>query len=108
MCCVVEYLITVAMMLQISTIICLVLVLVRGEVIVITSAEENTIPVFEVYDVAEDAVITVEKVMPVVMIIQDEDGLCRWWGREGQGCYQPQGQQDSWRRICWCSTRLVL
>jgi len=61
--CVVEHLITVAMMLQISTIICLVLVLVRGEVIVITSAEENTIPVFEVYDVTEDAVITVEKVV---------------------------------------------
>ena len=63
--------------------ISLVLVLCRGEVIVITSAEENTSPVFEVYDVTEDAVITVEKVMPGI-ICQSKDGLCRCWAREGQ------------------------
>ena len=90
----------------ISTIF-LVLVLCRGEVIVITSAEENTIPVFEVYDVTEDAVITVEKVIHSI-ICQGKVGLCRCWAREGQDYYQQQGQLGWWRRTWWCSTRLVL
>ena len=33
-----------------------------AEVLVITSSEENTLPVFEVYNVTEDRVDTVEKV----------------------------------------------
>ena len=33
-----------------------------AEVLVITSSEENTLPVFEVYNVTEDMVDTVEKV----------------------------------------------
>ena len=33
-----------------------------AEVLVITSSEENTLPVFEVYNVTEDIVDTVEKV----------------------------------------------
>ena len=33
-----------------------------AEVLVITSDEENTLPVFEVYDVTEDRVRTVQKV----------------------------------------------
>ena len=36
--------------------------LISGEVIVITSAEENTFPVFEVYDTSNDTIRTVNKV----------------------------------------------
>ena len=36
-----------------------------GEVIVITSAEENTFPVFEVYDTSNDTIRTVNKVSDV-------------------------------------------
>ena len=51
-------------MLGVTTLLLVVVIvqLCRAEVIVITSAEENTSPVFEVYNITEDAVRTVQKV----------------------------------------------
>ena len=69
-----------------------------AELIVITSAEENTSPVFEVYDTAQDTVATVQKVGREECVVPD--CVCRCWGWGGQTCCPLLGLGHSLRGTC--------